>query len=354
MGKQDDDAVSGEIVQHQPQQKTVLNYDQIEKLARAFVASGMFGRDMDKISKGITKIMAGQELGLAPFASMRAVHVIEGNATLSSNTMAAMVKASPKYDYEIVEKDNMGCKIKFIEIRDGDRHALGVQSFTIEDAQTANLTNKANWRNHPEAMLFARCVSNGVRTYCPDVFSGMAVYTPEELEPVEATAERVQATDGTKQLDAGDNVDQSTSDEHDGVDPEPPMDGAPIVDESGDIEGFDDPELGDVELEDDPVPDDGDDPAASIYADASVDDLKAHVKDQLNVYIPKKQDQMRWLKDLTGSPMEPKKKADLVRAAEELDKLAEQDPKVSSQGTLIPEDNAKDNDADDQEAAVKK
>jgi hypothetical protein len=30
-------------------------------------------------------------------------------------------------------------------------------------------------------MLFARAMSNGVRWYCPDVFSGAPTYTPEEL-----------------------------------------------------------------------------------------------------------------------------------------------------------------------------
>ena len=30
-------------------------------------------------------------------------------------------------------------------------------------------------------MLFARAMSNGVRWYCPDVFAGMAVYTPDEM-----------------------------------------------------------------------------------------------------------------------------------------------------------------------------
>jgi hypothetical protein len=30
-------------------------------------------------------------------------------------------------------------------------------------------------------MLFARAMSNGIRWFCPDVFSGNVTYTPEEL-----------------------------------------------------------------------------------------------------------------------------------------------------------------------------
>jgi len=38
-------------------------------------------------------------------------------------------------------------------------------------------------------MLFARAISNGVRWYCPDVFSGAAVYTPDEFDVVEVEPE---------------------------------------------------------------------------------------------------------------------------------------------------------------------
>lgn len=160
----------------------VMSYDEIERIGRAFVASGMFGRDMDKVSKAITKIMAGQELGFAPFASMRAIHVIEGNATLSANTMAAMVKSSNRYDYDVLEKTDKVCRIAFYGMRKGKRVKLGIETFDWDEATKAKLTHKNNWQNYPKAMLFARCMSNGVRSFAPDVFNGVAVYTPDELD----------------------------------------------------------------------------------------------------------------------------------------------------------------------------
>lgn len=207
MGNNHDEAGGSQLIKKQ------LSYAEIEQIGKAFVASKMFGDDMDRTSMAITKIMAGQELGLAPFASMRAVHVIEGNATLSANTMAGMVKSSGRYDYTIKKKDLTGCEVEFFEIRNGKRVSQGVESFDIDEARMAGMfdpecTNaplehnirkitmykkgggswqkdgcncKANWKNYPKAMLFARCISNGVRTYCPDVFSGMLVYTPDEL-----------------------------------------------------------------------------------------------------------------------------------------------------------------------------
>ena len=212
--------------------KKQLSYAEIEQVGKAFVASGMFGGDMDRTSKAITKIMAGQELGLAPFASMRAVHVIEGNATLSANTMAGMVKSSGRYDYDIKKKELDGCVIDFFETRAGKRTKIGTESFDIDEARMAGMFDpeceeaplkhnirkitmykkgggswekdgcncKANWKNYPKAMMFARAISNGVRSYCPDVFSGMLVYTPDEL------AAQVNASGEVIDMDADGNI----------------------------------------------------------------------------------------------------------------------------------------------------
>lgn len=169
-------------------QQRGLSYSEIERISKAFVASGMFGRSVDRMSIAITKIMAGQELGLAPFASMRAVHVIDGNATLSANTMAAMVKSSNCYDYTVKAKTAERCEIEFYELRGGKRIKLGTETFDTAEAKTAGLLGKTNWQKYPKAMLFARCMSNGVRSYCPDIFNGMAVYTPEELETTKQPA----------------------------------------------------------------------------------------------------------------------------------------------------------------------
>lgn len=198
-------------------QSRSLSYGEIERIGKAFVASAMFGKDVNRVSIAITKIMAGQELGIAPFAAMRAIHIIEGTATLSANTMAGMVKSSGRYDYTVVDKSTDRCVIDFFEIRGGKRIKLGTETFDVSEARSADLLDpecteapdkhavrqvsrynkwrrqnetvegclcKDNWKKYPKAMMFARCMSNGVRTYCPDVFNGLAVYTPDELEPI--------------------------------------------------------------------------------------------------------------------------------------------------------------------------
>lgn len=156
------------------------NYREVKGVAQAFVASRMFN-GVASDSQAFTKILAGMELGIAPFAAMRAVHVIQGQATLSANVMAAMVKRSGRYDYRVRVKTKDKCEIEFFEMQDGKRESVGVESFDVEEATAAKLVVKDNWKSYPKSMMFARCMSNGVRTYCPDVFNGMSVYTPDEL-----------------------------------------------------------------------------------------------------------------------------------------------------------------------------
>ena len=289
----------------QIQVRKQLSYSEIEQISKAFVASGMFGRDVDKISKGITKIMAGQELGLAPFASMRAVHVIEGNATLSANTMAGMVKSSGRYDYTVVKKESNGCVIDFYEIIRGKRTKIGTESFDAEEAKAAGLLNKQNWQKYPKAMMFARCISNGVRTYCPDVFSGMLVYTPDELDA------RVNASGDVIDMDADGNItnmpeqksdskkpekeeaevvedpsNEGTEDHPDVTDPNEPAETSGPDDVSGDSAEVEEP-AADPEPEEEPLP--------------PVDDEFKEAAWGMYESLPiKAQHKLRWLKDVTG------------------------------------------------------
>jgi hypothetical protein len=97
--------------------------------------------------------------------------------------MASMVKGSGKYDYRITESNEKKCSIDFYQktvTPDGilNSEMIGNSTFTIEDARKAGTQNLEKF---PKNMLFARCISNGVKFYTPDVFSG-PVYTPEEMD----------------------------------------------------------------------------------------------------------------------------------------------------------------------------
>lgn len=154
----------------------IASMDDAERAARAMSASGFFS-DARQAAQAVVKILAGQELGFGPFASMTGVHIIQGKPTLAANLMAAAVKRTGKYNYRVTEHTESVCEIAFFEAG----HEVGKSRFTMDDAKKAGVTGNPSWQKYPRNMLFARAISNGQKWYAPDIFNGATVYTPEEL-----------------------------------------------------------------------------------------------------------------------------------------------------------------------------
>jgi hypothetical protein len=159
----------------------VRTMDDAERAARAMSASGFFA-DTKQASQAIVKILAGQELGFGPFASMTGVHIIKEKPTLAANLMAAAVKRSGKYNYKVVKHDENECHLEFYELWGGKWEKVGDSVFTIADAKKAGVyESNPNWKKYPRNQLFARAISNGQKWYAPDAFNGATVYTPDEM-----------------------------------------------------------------------------------------------------------------------------------------------------------------------------
>jgi hypothetical protein len=158
----------------------VSSVDDLARLARVFAASGLFGRagnQETQVAECAIRLMAGMEAGFSPFASATGVHVINGRPAFSANLLAQAVRRHPDYDYRVLEKTAKICRIKFLS-RGED---LGTETFTIEMAERAGLLKNPTWKSYPEAMLFSRALTAGMRTHCPDALGGHPAYTPEEL-----------------------------------------------------------------------------------------------------------------------------------------------------------------------------
>ena len=151
----------------------IRTMDDAERAAIAMAKSGYFA-DSQQASQALVKILAGQEMGFGAFASMNGIHIIKGKPGVGANLQASAVKGSGKYDYKIRALDDKICKIEYFQ----GAESLGISQFTIEDAKRAGTQNLDKF---PRNMLFARAMSNGVKWFCPDVFNGSTVYTPEEL-----------------------------------------------------------------------------------------------------------------------------------------------------------------------------
>lgn len=160
-------------------------------VAKSFAESGMFS-DVKSASQAMVKIMAGQEMGIAPFQSMQGIHIIVGKCVVGAGIMSSRVKGSGKYDYEVKELTDKVCSLAFFE----GTKPLGISIFTMEDAKKAGTKNLDK---HPRNMLFARAISNGVKWFTPDIFTG-AVYVPEELAEFQPGAEQKEINDALRGL----------------------------------------------------------------------------------------------------------------------------------------------------------
>jgi hypothetical protein len=152
-------------------------------IGHVMARSGLFP-DITRVSQAVVKVLAGRELGIGPFAAMSDIHIIEGRPVVGARILAALVRQSPVYDYEIVEWTNERCSIDFY--RHGQKLEPTV-TFTEEDARLADLNKPtpsgepSNHTKFPRNMKFARAMSNGVGLHCPDLTAGAPVYTPDEL-----------------------------------------------------------------------------------------------------------------------------------------------------------------------------
>jgi hypothetical protein len=170
-------SAAGMALELRPLDTNALTLEEVGKIGRVFYQSGYF-RDARDAAQAITKILAGQELGIGPFAAMNGFHIIEGKPAMSAGLIGMLVKRSGKYDFRVTTTNEEECILDWYQ----GSELIGQSRFTMTDAARAKLIRGGSgWEKYPSAMLFARALSAGARMYAPDVFSG-AIYDPSELE----------------------------------------------------------------------------------------------------------------------------------------------------------------------------
>ena len=189
----------------------LFTFEEIKDLGKVFLASGFF-KDIKDSAQAIVKIMYGRELGFSPVTSIMGIHIIEGKPELSANILASLVKSSSRYDYRVTVHTNDKCCIEFHQ----DGNVIGDSSFSVKDAQQAGIARQGSgWTKYPKAMCFARAMSQGVRTHCPDVSAGVPIYTEGELSgndptPKDADTENISISPGTPIAASAPVVDEKT------------------------------------------------------------------------------------------------------------------------------------------------
>ena len=145
------------------------------------VESGLLPKDIKTPAAAAAIILTGRELGIPPMQAFRAIYIVNGKPTISTEHMAAMLlQAGMTYNIDQLDMD--GCVITFM--RPGMSYT---HSFMKEDAVKASLWGTNTWAKYPKDMMYNRCFSAGARKFAPDVLGKM--YTPEEIDPDSVTVD---------------------------------------------------------------------------------------------------------------------------------------------------------------------
>lgn len=149
------------------------------QMADAFFKSGLLPSNIKTPQAAALIIQNGRELNLPPTFALAHIHVIDGKPTTDAQVIGALIYQTHG-DNALIP---VASTAKAATYRYKRRGWVDWQefSYTIEDARTANLLGKKNWRENPAAMLRARCVSAIGRLAFQDVVGGL--YTGEEIAP---------------------------------------------------------------------------------------------------------------------------------------------------------------------------
>jgi hypothetical protein len=165
---------------------------EVQSLAEVLAKSTLMPDALrNKAPDVVVQILAGQELGLSPMASIRGVHIVQGKPILSADTMVGLVLASGVCEY-FAQIEASATSVTFETKRKGSPVPQRC-TWTMEDAKRAAVNGKDNWKTFPRQMLSARARAELARSVYPDVLAG--VYVPEEQVDVRVLAPHTPVND---------------------------------------------------------------------------------------------------------------------------------------------------------------
>ncbi len=163
----------------------VHDFSEMIQICEQLAKSGYF-KDAREVSQAMVKVMLGQELGLSPVTAMMSIFIVEGKPSLSAQLMLALVKASGKYDYRVLDSTDKRAEIEWYQLQGHEMESLGRSAFTIQEASAAGLAGRNVWKAYPTDMLMWRAAARGFRRFTPDLAGGAPLYAKEEMDDMQA------------------------------------------------------------------------------------------------------------------------------------------------------------------------
>lgn len=151
----------------------------ISQVAESISKTSFAGALRGKPDEVTAVILAGNELGLKPMASLKAVDIIQGTPALRAHAMRGLVQAHG-HEIELVESTSEHCVMRG---RRKGSEAWQEVRWDLDRAAQLGLTDKSEWKKQRQTMLVARATGELCRLIASDVLHGMP-YVAEELSGV--------------------------------------------------------------------------------------------------------------------------------------------------------------------------
>jgi len=123
-------------------------------------------------------ILAGKSLGLDPMNALANIFVVSGRPSMYARTMAALVMQA---GHTIRRVEATEQRVVYEGKRKGETNFTRVE-WTIARAQKAGYTSNKKYQTDPIGMLTAKCQAEICRVIAPDVLTGIAATSVEEVE----------------------------------------------------------------------------------------------------------------------------------------------------------------------------
>lgn len=154
--------------------------DEAFRVSQAIAASGLAPQGMKEPEKIMVAIMAGAELGLAPFQALQSFAVVNGRPTLWGDGLMAVARAQGIRARETIEGEG-DQTVATCEVTRPDTGETILRTFSVADAKKAGLWGKQGpWQSYPKRMLQMRARAWALRDGCADMLRGFQVR--EEVE----------------------------------------------------------------------------------------------------------------------------------------------------------------------------
>lgn len=160
----------------------------MQQQASTLVASGFLPKAIDTPQKAVAIIMLGRELGIAPWAALGTINVIQGKPAASPQLMLALINRSGQLEDMRIDDDGQTCTV-MMKRKGRTAHS---ESFSMDDARrmmtteyvngqkrSIPLADKYNWQQMPTVMRKWRAVAACARIVFADIILGL--YTPDEM-----------------------------------------------------------------------------------------------------------------------------------------------------------------------------